>query len=175
MYYDADQRDLLYERNGIIVAVREYLIGVTAAALLCSIVKVLIPGKGTVGTVIRMLLGMMMLLAVLHPWTGSTMGGLFGWTDDISFEAQQTVDEAYTDAKEELYARIKGECEAYILAKAESMGASVEVEITLSDDSTGVPVGVSIHGAVSPYAKRIMSEMIADDLGISKEAQKWTG
>jgi hypothetical protein len=53
------------------------------------------------------------------------------------------------------------------------MGAEVEVEVTLSDDSTQVPCAVTITGMVSPYLKQRLSEMIEEDLQIKREDQHW--
>lgn len=155
--------------------IREYLIGVTAAALICGIVKALLPDKGGTGTVVRTLLAVAMLLASVQPLTGVTANGLLDWTDDISADANKIVSDAEFASKEAMHARIKEQSEAYILAKAESLGAQLEVSVSLSDDMLAQPVGVRITGAVSPYAKQVLMQTITDDLGIDREAQQWIG
>ena len=47
-------------------AIREYLIGVVAAALLCGVITTLIGTKGTVGVAVKLVSGLLMLLAVVR-------------------------------------------------------------------------------------------------------------
>ena len=61
---------------------RQYLLGVTAAALICGIIKSLFPKKGTMGTVMKTLLGLAMVLAVVSPWASISMNNLHHWKDD---------------------------------------------------------------------------------------------
>lgn len=175
MHHAAGQFGVFYERNGIIVQIREYLIGVTAAALICGIVKALLPEKSGLGIVVKSLLAVAMLLAAVQPLTGMRVDGLFDWTGDISADAQTIISDAEFASKEAMQARIKEQTEAYILAKAESLGAQLEVSVTLSDNQFAEPVGVRIAGAISPYAKQVLIQTITDDLGIDREAQQWIG
>lgn len=155
--------------------VREYLLGITAVALVCGIVKMLLPEKGTFGTVIKLISGVLMLLVAIKPLVGLSGDALFAWTDEISADAQSIVADAEISSKEAIRVRIKEQAEAYILAKAESMGAEIEVSVTLSEESMAVPIGVRIEGSISPYAKQVMTQTIANDLGIEKGAQQWIG
>lgn len=68
---------------------------------------------------------------------------------------------------------IKEETEAYILDKAADLHANLRVEVTIGEDN--LPAAVTISGEASPYARRQIQAMIANDLGISKENQKWIG
>lgn len=175
MHHAHDQHHLFHEGDGIIVFIREYLIGVTAAALLCGVVKTLLPGKGAVPTVTKMLLGLLMILAVVRPWTTISADGLSDWTQDFTADAQSVVSDAQAQVKETLRSRIKKETEAYILSKAHALGVQIEVCVEVSDETVAAPISVSITGAVSPYARQAISQMIADDLGINREAQEWIG
>ncbi len=152
---------------------RQYLLGVTAAALICGMIKALFPEKGTMGTVIKTLLGLAMILAVVSPWTAASVSDLYDWKDDISLEAQSIVQNADQNAKEELRRRIMEQTQSYILAKADTLGAQVEVSVEISDDEVAVPSQVKITGAVSPYAKQVISQILTEDLGIDREAQIW--
>ena len=68
---------------------------------------------------------------------------------------------------------IKEETEAYILDKAADLHANLHVEVTVGEDN--LPVAVTISGEASPYARRQIQAIIANDLGIAKENQKWIG
>ena len=64
---------------------------------------------------------------------------------------------------------------SYILSKAESLGAKLEVTVELSDELYAKPVAVQLTGAVSPYAKQTLTQMIEEELGLNREAQRWIG
>ena len=57
--------------------------------------------------------------------------------------------------------------------KAADLHANLRVEVAVGEDN--LPVAVTISGEASPYARRQIQAMIANDLGISKENQKWIG
>lgn len=153
--------------------VRQYLLGIVAMALICAIVRVFFPEKGTIGTVIKMLLGLAMLFAVISPLTSISLNGYYDWKDDITIDAQTIVAEAENSAKEQIRQRIIEQSQSYILAKAEALDAQVEIKVEVTDEAVAVPCTVTIIGAVSPYAKQAISRMLTDDLGIDREAQIW--
>lgn len=76
-------------------------------------------------------------------------------------------------ASEELRTIIKSRVEAYILDKAESYGAKLKVEVMLSEDQVPVPMSVRITGSISPYGKKMVTQLIREDLGIASEEQVW--
>ena len=153
--------------------IRQYLIGVTAATLICGIIRALFPDKGTIGTVIKTLLGIAMILVAVGPWTSVSVNSLYTWKEDISFDAQNIVRDAEDNVKEETRQRITEQVRSYILVKTDSLGAQVDVQVDVSNGEMPVPCAVKIVGAVSPYAKQVISQMLTSDLGIDKEAQIW--
>ena len=68
---------------------------------------------------------------------------------------------------------ISEQTEAYILDKAADLHANLHVEVTVGEDN--LPTAVTLSGEASPYARRQIQAIIANDLGISKENQKWIG
>ena len=74
-----------------------------------------------------------------------------------------------------MIAIIKEETEAYILDKAASLGVTLSVEVMVEDGNVPRLSGVQLSGQVSPYARQQLSTWISNDLGISKENQKWIG
>ncbi len=153
-------------------AIGEYLVGVTAAALLCGLVPKLGFGKLN-GAVIRLLCGVFMALAVLAPWTKLKLklptdfiSGFESYGEELAAQGENSS----RQAMEEIITRQVG---TYILDKAASLGLDVTVEVALSGDEFPVPVGVTLRGAAAPYGKGVLEEYIRDQLGISKEAVKW--
>ena len=155
------------------MSVRQYLMGIVAAALICGIIRSLFPEKGTIGAVIKTLLGIVVLLAVVSPWVSVSTDDFYNW--DIAFydDARSVVEQAENSAGEQVRQRIIEQTQAYILAKADSLGAELEVDVEVTEETIGVPCAVTITGAVAPYAKPVISQMLADDLGIDREAQTW--
>ena len=152
--------------------IREYLLGVIAAACICAIVTQ-IPGKSSFpGVVIKLIAGIFMLLSLVSPLTDVRLKPISAITD-VSRQANEITASAEDSTRESIAQIIKERTQAYILDKAESLGADLSVEITLSEDSIPTPVGVSISGNISPYSKKILSQTIAQDLGIDTEAQIW--
>lgn len=153
-------------------AIREYLIGVTAAALLCAITAKL-QTKGMAASVIRLLCGVVMALAVVAPWMDIRLDTLTDFATDIQANAESIAAEGKNDASQAIRDIISQQTRTYIMDKAESLGLSVTVDVTLSQDDTPVAQSVTITGSVSPYSKKLLSTYIADTFGIAAEAQTW--
>lgn len=155
--------------------IRQYLIGVMVAGLICSIVSLVVGKKGLTGTVITMLTGLLMALAVVGPWTNIRLDSFWGWAEDISVDADDVVANGENMAKEAYRQGIIQRTQSYILEKAKALDCELQVEVFLSADATSVPEQVRISGNASPYAKQVISTMLTNDLGIDREAQIWTG
>lgn len=153
---------------------RQYVISVTAAALICGVITSMVK-KGGAGELIRMLCGLVLSITVLYPISGLHL-------DSLSFDLSSSVQEGErTAAQGEKITRqsiadiIKSETEAYILDKASALGIDLRAEVLLGEDTIPVPVGVILTGAASPYARGQLTDAIEKDLGIPKENQLWTG
>ena len=68
---------------------------------------------------------------------------------------------------------ITDETRAYIMDKARSYGAEIQVEITLSRANPPVPEGCTIWGQISPYVKQQLKKILITDLGIPEENHLW--
>lgn len=153
-------------------ALREYLLSVTAAAIVCALLRRLLAGKGSAETMGKILAGIFMSLTVLLPLTRLPMPQ-FGELP-FSADAQQAVQAGEEIARKALSERISAGAEAYILEKAAAMQADLSVEVELSNDPIPVPLRVYLWGNIAPYAKQKLQIMIQKDLGIEKENQVWT-
>ena len=153
--------------------IREYLLSVTAGAILCAMVCRLVDKKGIPGAVAKLLTGLFMTFIVLSPLTGFS----FSITEDLTdLYRQQARDAVLTGEKyalDSLRQSIKSQSEAYILNKAAAMGAEIEVQVTLSDDIYPVPETVSICGQVPPYVKTRLRQILEEELGVLEENQIW--
>jgi hypothetical protein len=150
-----------------------YIVGLTAMALLCGIVTSLAEKDTAAGKVINLMCSVCMLLCILRPvlqLRPHDFRDLFG---DLSSQGQEAVQQGKDSANLELESIMISKTEAYILDKATVYGADVSVEVTLRNESLPVPAAVTIRGNCSPYAQQRLSEMMAEDLSIGREAQVW--
>lgn len=152
-------------------AVREYLVSVTAAALICGIAGKLV--SGTAGTVVKIVSGVLMLLAVVNPWVDIRLSDLSEFTTDIQIAAENAAMDGVESSMEALRNGITEQVRTYILDKAQTLEAELTVEVELTDDTLPVPCCVTLRGRISPYAKTVLSEYIEEKLGITAEAQVW--
>ena len=153
---------------------KEYLLSVVAAAIISGIVTKLLGSKGTQGAVGKLIGGLFLAFAVISPLRCVKIGKLSSLTVPYSVQAQSAVEAGKNQTRETLRLRIKEGCEAYILDKAQSLDVALEVEVLVSQEDIPAPTSVQLRGNISPNAKARLCGIIAEDLGIPKEAQKWT-
>lgn len=154
--------------------IREYLIGVIAVAFLCGIVSALTDSKSSVGHALRLLSGLLMLLAVVHPWANLSFNNLQKWPDSLVADGTEHTLSGQLMADEAYRASIMQETRAYILEEAGMLGCTLSVEVELSDDNIPVPKRIRISGDVSPYAKQSLTTLVTQKLGIDREDLLWT-
>lgn len=153
-------------------ALRQYVITVVAAAMLCGIVTGLFP-SGTGKQVVKLICGLFLAYTVLSPISRGDFSELTDFPARYETDASEAAAAGEKLARDSVAEIIKSETEAYILDKAESLRAEVTVEVSVNVEN--VPDSVTISGAVSPYARRQLQTIIESELGIAKENQQWTG
>ena len=168
-----DQYCVLYEGTGIVENLKEYIIAVISAAVICGLITGICEKNGASGGLIRMLCGIFMAITVLSPLVRIRISDFELYLDTLAYDGAMAAEAGNLSAKEELSLRIIESTEAYILDKASSMGLSVEVEVTLSQENIPKPQAVYIKGTVPPYAKSLLKEWFKDNLGIGEENQRW--
>ena len=154
---------------------RIYLLNVCAASTFCACVKSLTVEKSTGGKILKLICGLFLALTVVQPFADISINDFTLFTADIQEDARAAVSEGEEYVRISLRDIIKDETEAYILDKAEALGADIEVDVTVSGDYQPIPKSVCIIGNVSPYAKARLENILEEDLGIGKEGQLWIG
>lgn len=152
--------------------IREYLISVTAAALLCGIIQSMAGEKGRSAGILRLVCGIFLALTVIRPVARIQLREFSLMTSEITEQAQAAAAEGEDYAKRALSRHISEQTEAYILDKAKTYGAEISAEITVAGEQP-VPVAVAIRGQFSPYARRQLCELIESELNIPEEDQTW--
>ena len=155
-------------------AVRQYIVSVTAAALIGGIAAGLVP-KGTARELVRLLCGMLLAVAVIRPLTGGNLGDLMDFSFLSTQEAEATAALGESMAKQSMAQIIKEETEAYILDKAAALKAEVRVEVTVSDSGTPVLTAEVFRGEVPADVRRQLETILQTELGIARENQIWIG
>ncbi len=153
--------------------VREYLLSLICAAVICSVVNALIGKKSAHSAIIRLISGLYLALTLISPLVNIRLNDYADYFNSFSEDAEIAVAFGETAAMDELRSIIKAKTEAYILDKAVSMDTVLNVEVTLNNENPPIPCGVTLTGSVSPYSKEVLSRFIANDLGIAKEDQVW--
>lgn len=155
-------------------AIGEYIFSVSAVSLLCGIVCGILKDCSAIKPV-KLICSLILLLTVLRPVTKWNHLTDFRFSIPDFPVGESIVSQgakAYQDAASEI---IKQSTQAYIVDKAASLGLEITAEVILSGDYPPVPEGVILSGAVSPYLKLRLEELIQEELNIAKENQVWTG
>lgn len=150
---------------------REYLLNIIAGALICGILTSILQDK-KYNTIAKLLCSIFMTLALVQPWMHLQIRNIS--LDNIfdDSQAERIVQEGSAVAKQAMAIAVQEQTAAYICQKASAYDTELSVSVELDRD-TQIPVRVEICGAVSPLTKQRLSGWIADELGISKEAQNW--
>ena len=69
MSFTANQFGMFYERGVIMNTIAEYLLTVTAAAIVCSIAKTIAGEKGTAGKIAGIVSGIFLIVTLIAPIT----------------------------------------------------------------------------------------------------------
>lgn len=151
----------------------KYLLSVIAVSLLIALCKLILPSKGVVGAVLKLVCGVLLAFTFLTPFQSLDLGGLQNIYTSIQSDAAGFINDGEEIAKSELKQSIAAELSAYILDKATAMDLDLEIQLLLTEDSLPQLESVKIKGDASPYAKKQLVQIICEDLGISEESVQW--
>ena len=150
-------------------AIKDYLLAVIAAALVCGIVTGL-AGKSSISKLLKLLCGLFLAATVIKPAVDVRIENIYDFTENLAADSEMAVSQGEYVASEEMKRIIKQKTETYILDKAKALGAEITVEVVLEDY---IPASVTIMGNISPYAKSNLSAIIGQELDIPPEEQIW--
>lgn len=152
---------------------KEYILGIVVAGIVCSVSRSLVSNKTATGQILRLLTGILMVITILSPVVNISFTHITDYLDGLAAQGDFYASSGKTMADESMSVFIKEQVEAYILDKADRMNLDIAVEVALDDSNNSVPCGITITGNLSPYAKGVMSSYIEEELGIAKENQRW--
>ena len=151
----------------------EYIISVSAAALVCGILNSMMP-KGTAKEVLKLVSGLFLVFCVISPVSNLRLPELADIGETIREEASAAVTAGEKLAVNSARDSISEQLEAYILDKADSMGLSLDVEVILKQDGSFLPETMTIEGRATKQQTEELLEEITDALGITQEDITWT-
>ncbi len=153
--------------------IRAYLLSVTAAALLCVLIRSLTEHAGSGAGLIRLLSGVFLCFTVISPVAQIRLDTWLELPESFYEQGIAAAAEGEDYSRDALRQHIKQRTEAYIQDIANTLGAEVKVEVTVSMDDPPVPGSVQLSGQVSVNAKQQLTRRIEEELSISKENQLW--
>lgn len=148
---------------------KNWLLGLTAAALAVSLAQALTP-EGTVKKIGRLVGALVLLLAALHPlvsWEGVFPGPL-----ELS---ETTVEEGRQEGEQVMKTLIAQKAGAYIVDKGQSLGFRCKAEVGVALDGSGWPVPweTTIWGTWTQEQKKALSRAVEEELGIPAQRQSF--
>ena len=152
---------------------RAYLLSVTAAALLVSLVAAFSQRK-SIRRIVTLCGGLFLLLTVLRPVLALRFTGAEDWFSRFRPD-ESVIDDAVSEGQKETARLITERTQEYILDKAGALGAEVSVQVTLRalSGSYQYPYTVILTGTWTQAQRRTLSGEIARGLGIPEERQIW--
>lgn len=155
--------------------IRQYLISVIAVTLICGILTGLLGKESSGYTIARLISGLLIAFTVISPILDVDLHNILNFTDTLYQSGEMAAQDGQRISETAMQTIIKSETEAYILDKAASLGVELEVDVLLEDTYPMAPKSVRVSGSISPYGRNWLQNVIAEELGISKENQIWTG
>lgn len=154
---------------------QEYLVSLTAAALLTAICQAVMP-SGTVKRVGSFTCAMLLFVVTVRPILRTDYSQILSrWESAYTAMAVHdlTLEETSDSLTEQLIARQTG---AYIQSKAEGRGIRCQVIVTCRwENKLPVPYGVEWVGEFDPHCRELLVSLTEEELGIPAEHICFTG
>ena len=152
-----------------------YILSICLAAVMVAILSRIQDSNSSTGNLCRMLFGLFLAFTVLKPVGRVNFDNIEVFSNHDTVAANAATAKGEAIAKDTLSEIIKQKTEAYILDKAGLYECDIQVEVAMGESEPPVPESVVICGDASPYARAQLQRIIAEDLAIPKERQKWIG
>lgn len=154
--------------------VRQYVISVISASMICTVFKGIL-WKGMSSKTVNVLCGMFMLFTFIGPLKDMDVLdviGIFQWNENVADESVRKGEELTRSAMADI---ISSQIASYVEKKAFELGAEIKIEVLLNDDEIPTPVGMDIVGQISPYVRGQLEGFISENIGLDREEIRWIG
>ncbi len=156
-------------------AVRSWLLGVTATALVVALAETLAP-EGSVKKVCKLAGGLALMLAALSPLAGVLGGDMPARADGGWREQARQYEQELTEESGQMYlAIIERETAAYVMDKAKEFGFECAVEVTCGYDEQAVPCPweVTARGSWTQGQRARLERLLEEELGVPAQRQHY--
>lgn len=154
-------------------ALKELVISVSAGGIIAAIACGFFGNQTLTGRLIHLTAGLFLTLIVIQSALSVELSDYSDYFTSLRWEGEAVTARGKILAREAMEDIIKTNTETYILDKAEMLGAALKVEVTLNENN--LPAQVRLEGAVSPYTRSRLQQMMEEDLAVAKENQHWIG
>lgn len=151
----------------------KYIFTLTAAAILCSILRQILGEKGSAAEILKMATSVFLVLTAITPLVKMQIPSVDGVIQDYASAAGQSVTSGRENAQSAIEEIIIRRTRAYIQDKALALGGNLSVEVMVEGAPLPAPRSVLLCGSISPYGKQVLQALIRDELGIPMEEQTW--
>ncbi len=155
--------------------VRQWLLGVTAAALVLALADALAP-EGGAKKVCRLAGGLALLLAAAGPLAGVLDGSALTQAVEGWRNRSQSLEQELEAQNEQFYlAIIEEETAAYVMDKARELGFDCEAEVTYGYDEDGVPCPweIAARGTWTQEQRARLERLLEEELGVPARRQSY--
>lgn len=155
----------------MIQLLKEWLLGLVAAAMLLSVLNALLPKRMFRG-IGKVTGGLILLLVLVRPVLGMQWKELSGKYYDYELQIDRQTEVYMQENQQQMESIIERELNAYVCETAAQMGLDCEADVeTQWLDGAPHPVSVTLY---TDY-NEALSNRIFRELGITPEQQCWEG
>ena len=151
---------------------REWIVGITCVSVLLAAAQSLMP-EGNIRKIGNLAGGLLLILTMAAPLTKIDMNAISLPLTEYRMANSNHAELLELENSRLLKELIEEQTEAYILDKAQELGANCTVEVyyEYSDEGTAYPVAVTVRGNLNEEQKRKLSQRIESDLAVTEENQ----
>ena len=152
-----------------------WVLMIAGTSVVCSVAMALTP-DGSVKKILIFICGLLMIAVILKPIVSFNYKFSGSFITNEEAEAKRRIADIEKANGKLTRSIIERQCGAYILDKAEELGAeNMEVQVTAkwSDDGYWYPASAKINGEVTDSQKLELAWYIEANLGIQTEDQSW--
>ena len=153
--------------------IRQWLLGITCAALVAGLAESLTP-PGAVRKVGRLTGGLVLLIAMLHPLLALDQDALTRALTEYRLELSTYSDELEEENQSLMKGIIEERSNAYIQDKAEQMGIECQISVEVGEEGEWpVPESVTVFGSLTEEQRAELTQAIEVDFAIPAERQSY--
>ena len=154
----------------MMAAARAWLTAVVSVTLLLSVVQTLIP-KGSLREIASFVGGLLLLAVLLRPLGSVDLSAVSLDLAPYRQTVEQRQAELEQEGQKELIGLIEAELGSYIWDKAADLGLTLQVQVTVEPDGSGVPATVAVE--LTGPKSEALSQWLETELGVPAERQVW--